>query len=319
MIEPVIERGAGDADPAVAHLGEIGKPQPARRVLLAKDDVAVGAVQRPPGADAPLQSAADAGSDLGMAAPDLVEDGDRPQTGGILQHRHHLAVADLGQRIRPPVAARRLLLRRQPMVVLDAVCGSGAEPDLGRGDGCRLDLSGTHVEPHLAVGDVAARQGAVPHRREEPPPYPARHDRQTRAPFRRSRRRWIRDYGRATPSLRLKPSGAFSSCLPRGTVAYRAALGVFTRESAPVEWATTENNLGIVLQNLGNLTGDAAPLAEAVDAYRGALEVRTRKQAPMEWAATRNNLGTVLERLDRAHPWPDQQPAEQVPAKPAAA
>ena len=84
VIEPVIERHTGDADAVIAHVGEIGKPQPARRMLLPEDDVLLGPVQRPPGTDAPLQRAADAGADLGMAAPDLVENGDRPQARGAL-------------------------------------------------------------------------------------------------------------------------------------------------------------------------------------------------------------------------------------------
>ena len=64
MIEPVIQRHTGDADAVIAHVGEIGKPQPARRMLLPEDDVLLGAVQRPPGTDAPLQRAANTGADL---------------------------------------------------------------------------------------------------------------------------------------------------------------------------------------------------------------------------------------------------------------
>src|SRR5947207_1621271 len=82
VIEPVIQRHTGDADAVIAHVGEIGKPQPARRMLLPKDDVLLGAVQRPPGTDAPLQGAANPGADLRMAAPDLVENGHRAQPGG---------------------------------------------------------------------------------------------------------------------------------------------------------------------------------------------------------------------------------------------
>jgi hypothetical protein len=55
VIEPVIERHAGDADAVIAHLGEIGQPQPTRRGFLPEDDVLLGPVQRPPGADAPFQ------------------------------------------------------------------------------------------------------------------------------------------------------------------------------------------------------------------------------------------------------------------------
>jgi hypothetical protein len=42
-------------------------------------------------------------------------------------------------------------------------------------------LSEPHGQPHLASGDVAAGQGAVPHRHEDAPSYPAGRDRQ-RAP-----------------------------------------------------------------------------------------------------------------------------------------
>jgi hypothetical protein len=53
-------------------------------MLLPEDDVAIGAVQRPPAANAPLQRAADAGADLGMAAADLLENGDGSQTRDAL-------------------------------------------------------------------------------------------------------------------------------------------------------------------------------------------------------------------------------------------
>jgi hypothetical protein len=78
VIEPVIQRHTGNIDAVIAHVGEIGKPQPSWRMLLPEDDVLLGPVQRPPGADAPLQRAADTGVDLRMAAPDLVKNGHRP-------------------------------------------------------------------------------------------------------------------------------------------------------------------------------------------------------------------------------------------------
>src|SRR5580704_13516235 len=83
VIEPVIQRHTGDADAVIAHLGEIGKPQPSWRMLLPEDDVLLGPVQRPPAADAPLERAANTGADLRMAAPDLVEYGHRPQPGAL--------------------------------------------------------------------------------------------------------------------------------------------------------------------------------------------------------------------------------------------
>ncbi len=86
--------------------------------------------------------------------------GHRSQAWGALQHRHYLAVPNLSQRIATSAATRRFLLRRQPWILLDAIGGGGAEPGLGRGDGRRLGSAETHVQPHLAVGDVAARQAA---------------------------------------------------------------------------------------------------------------------------------------------------------------
>jgi hypothetical protein len=44
VIEPVIQRHAGDADAVIAHVGEIRQPQPTRRMLLPKDDVLLGPV-----------------------------------------------------------------------------------------------------------------------------------------------------------------------------------------------------------------------------------------------------------------------------------
>jgi hypothetical protein len=44
VIEPVIQRHTGDIDAVFAHVGEIGKAQPARRMLLPEDDILFGAV-----------------------------------------------------------------------------------------------------------------------------------------------------------------------------------------------------------------------------------------------------------------------------------
>ena len=79
MIQPVIERHTGDADTTVGHPGEVGQAKPAGRMLLPEDYILLGAMERSPGSDAPLQRAADTGADLGMAAPDFVENGNGPQ------------------------------------------------------------------------------------------------------------------------------------------------------------------------------------------------------------------------------------------------
>jgi tetratricopeptide (TPR) repeat protein len=66
------------------------------------------------------------------------------------------------------------------------------------------------------------------------------------------------------------------------------------RDTSPLEWAATQNNLGSALQTLGSRESGTARLEAAVTAYRWALEERTRARAPLDWAATQNNLGNAL-------------------------
>src|ERR1700760_1085039 len=97
-------------------------------MLLPEDDVLLGPVERPPGADAPLQRAANTDADLGMATPDLVENGHRPKAWSALQQRYYLAVPNLSERVATSAATRRFLLRRQPGILFDAIVGGGTKP-----------------------------------------------------------------------------------------------------------------------------------------------------------------------------------------------
>jgi hypothetical protein len=128
-------------------------------MLLPKEDIPIGAVERPPAPDAPLQGAPDTGVNLGMAASDLVKNSDRSQARHALKEGHDLALPNRRQRILPSAPARCFLLRREPWVLLNAISGSCAEPGLGRGNARRLSVVQTHIQPHLAIGDVAAGQG----------------------------------------------------------------------------------------------------------------------------------------------------------------
>ena len=110
VIDEMLERRAGDEHAGRSHVGEVRQPKAAPFVLLAEDHVLVGAVQRPPGSYSPFQRPPDTRVDLGMPAADLLENGDRTQTGRSLQHRHDLAVPDRAERIGPAAAARLLLV-----------------------------------------------------------------------------------------------------------------------------------------------------------------------------------------------------------------
>src|SRR5215470_5301134 len=133
VVEPVIQRHTGDADAVIGHIGEIRQSEPTRRMVLPEDDVLLGPVDRPPAADAPLQGAAGPDAEFGMAAPDLVENGYRPQARRALQQRHHLAVPNRSQRVRPSADARRFLLRGEPWILfyrgVRVLCRTAA-PDL---------------------------------------------------------------------------------------------------------------------------------------------------------------------------------------------
>ncbi len=82
--------------------------------------------------------------------------------------------------------------------------------------------------------------------------------------------------------------------LEEAVAAYREALKEWTRERVPLDWATTQNNLGNALQTLGERESGTARLEEAVAAYREALKERTRERVPLDWAMTQNNLGNAL-------------------------
>ena len=176
-------------------------------MVLAEDHVLVGAVQRPPGPYPPFQRAPDTRADLAMATEDLLENGDRPQTRCGLQHRHDLAVPNLCKWVWPATAPRRLFLRRQSWVRLDAISGGGAEPGPRGSDGRGVAVAKTHIQPHLAIVDMEAGPSLIPLLFEESYACTGR----SRPPdrFGKMRNRWWTASGRATPSLRQPTSGIF--------------------------------------------------------------------------------------------------------------
>jgi tetratricopeptide (TPR) repeat protein len=85
--------------------------------------------------------------------------------------------------------------------------------------------------------------------------------------------------------------------LEEAVASYKAALKEHTRERVPLDWAMTQNRLGMALRSLGKREKSTKHLEEAVAAYRKALMVRTRELVPWKWAMTQNNLGNALTSL----------------------
>ena len=162
VVEPVIEGLAGDRDAEVGHVGEVREAEAARLVGLAEDDVLLGAVDGPPGADAPLEGPADAGAEIGVAAQDLLEDRHGSQAGRGLKQGDDLGLEEVAQRIGPAPAAHARLHGGQARVAGEAVARGGAEVCLGGSDRDGVGATVMHEEPHLVVGHVAAGHAGGP-------------------------------------------------------------------------------------------------------------------------------------------------------------
>src|SRR2546429_144631 len=79
--------------------------------------------------------------------------------------------------------------------------------------------------------------------------------------------------------------------------ALRASIGRFKRlvemtprERVPLDWARTQDGLGIALTIFGRRESGTAMLEEAVATFREALKERTRERVPLDWAMTQTNL-----------------------------
>ncbi len=83
---------------------------------------------------------------------------------------------------------------------------------------------------------------------------------------------------------------------------YQQALRFQTPETAPLDYAHTQNNLGNAYSHL--LTGDrAANLEQAIHCYQQALRFQTPETAPLDYARIQNSLGSAYSHLptgDRA-------------------
>jgi len=87
--------------------------------------------------------------------------------------------------------------------------------------------------------------------------------------------------------------------LRESLAAYDAALQFYRPDTAPLAYATTQNNRGTILSDLANLPGEdrAARLRESLAAYDEALRFRRPDTAPLDYAMTQNNRGNKLRDL----------------------
>ena len=79
--------------------------------------------------------------------------------------------------------------------------------------------------------------------------------------------------------------------------AFRAALGEYTHERAPHDWAMTQFNLGNVFWMLGAREDGTARLEQAVASYREALKGFTAEESPRNHDIVQNSLKRILDLL----------------------
>ncbi len=158
MIQTVRQRRAGDTDAEVGHVGEVRQSLLARRVILAEDHLALGAIFGAPGADATLQGAAQAVPvAIGMTALHLFQHRHRPHAGPTGQQRQDVALPQPTQRVDHLSPPRSFggFLGRQARIALDPAAGALAEPGLGRGKALGMVAAEVHVQSHLLIGGGA--------------------------------------------------------------------------------------------------------------------------------------------------------------------
>jgi len=75
--------------------------------------------------------------------------------------------------------------------------------------------------------------------------------------------------------------------------AFSAALKIWNIEITPLDYAKTQNSLGIAFRRLAAVEDKAANAHKAITAYNEALTVRTPDKFPMDYGMTQNNLGNA--------------------------
>ena len=73
VVETMVQRDTPDRDAEPVGIGEVREAETTGLVLLSEDDVLLRPGQCAPGSHPPFQRAPHARADLGMAAPDLLE------------------------------------------------------------------------------------------------------------------------------------------------------------------------------------------------------------------------------------------------------
>lgn len=73
-----------------------------------------------------------------------------------------------------------------------------------------------------------------------------------------------------------------------------SVLSLAPRDQRPLDWASTQDQLGRVFGILGQCHLGTRYLQEAIVAFEAPLDERDRDHHPLAWAANQNHLGNAL-------------------------
>jgi tetratricopeptide (TPR) repeat protein len=75
---------------------------------------------------------------------------------------------------------------------------------------------------------------------------------------------------------------------------YERCLALAPRSTRPLDWANTQDSLGIANSKLGERNSTTEALRTAIACHEEALKEYTRQRVPRDWAGTKNNIGNAL-------------------------
>lgn len=107
-----------------------------------------------------------------------------------------------------------------------------------------------------------------------------------------------KNYGMVLQSLGEKNKHDLQS-LELAEANYKEALEVFSLETTPFPWATTQGRLGDVLYRIDAITGGTDSVSAALNSFQLALKVFSKKQSPNLWSDVMNNLAQAAQLLGR--------------------
>jgi tetratricopeptide (TPR) repeat protein len=87
--------------------------------------------------------------------------------------------------------------------------------------------------------------------------------------------------------------------LEKAIQSYQEALRIRTLESYPIDYATTQNNLGTAYADLALVRDKEENLEKAIQSYQEALRAFTEDRYPIDYSRTMRNLARARDAMGK--------------------